>query len=346
MKKLIFCFFYCFVIAGCGHKQELFKKTGIFMDTYWQINVVGSDSKNIEKTINEVFERVKQIDSLFRLQDKNSEISKINLKASGAPVVLSKDSEEIIKLCLEYSRITGGIFDVTVGPIVKLWGFGYGREYIPTQKELQEKLKLVGYENIELISGTNDSKGKRVSIRFKKKNMEIDFGGVAKGYALDAAIEILKKNNIKNAFVDAGGQIKCIGVSLTGSPWKVGIQNPIEQDKMITVIGGKNKTFSTSAGSKRYFIKNGIKYHHIFDPKTGFPSNNCVSATVILDEEFNSREGTIADVLSKAVFIMGPEKGIEFVERIKGAEAIVIVKKNEGFKFLCSKGLKNVIFNN
>lgn len=299
------------VIAVMGFKKyystPIQSQTRFLMDTYCTIQVPGN--KEVLKAIEKAFIRIEEIDIKFNPLNPESPIYDFN--NNNIPIY----DEEIIALietALDLCETSGGSLDITVFPLIDLWGFFGETPDLPQQKKINEMLKLVGSNNIAI----EDSK----LVKYNDK-IKIDLGAIAKGYALGEAIKVLKKAGIKSALVDAGGDIYALG-KISGRPWKIGIQNP-RGDGVIGTLELSDMAVVTSGDYERYFEKDGIRYHHILDPRTGHSAKGMASVTVI------SKDPVFADAWSTALFVMGQEKGLEIMEKDKSFEALMITDKGE-----------------
>lgn len=268
-----------------------------------------------EKAIKEAIEKLSYIDDKMSAFKEDSEISKITSKAGVNSETVSKDTYFVVKKAVEYSKILEGTFDPTIRPLVKLWNIGAKEEGIPEKYQIDETLELVNYNDV-IIDESNHS------IMLKHKKQALDVGGIAKGFAADEVRDIFYKHNIKSALIDLGGNIFALGNKEDGTPWKVGIQNPFKsRGEYIGILSIKNKSVVTSGNYERYFMKDGQRFHHIIDPKTGYPSQSKImSATIISD---NSIDG---DGLSTGVYIIGIDKALKIIECIEGIDAIFITE--------------------
>jgi thiamine biosynthesis lipoprotein len=231
----------------------------------------------------------------------------------------------VIKKAQEISELTEGGFDITVGPLTELWRKAREKNTPPSIKDVKEKLGLVNFKNIEM-----DQEGK---VFLKKKGMAIDLGGIAKGYAVDRAFELLKSLGYRNLIINAGGDLRVGGLKID-QPWSIGIQNPRESQKLLARISISDTAVATSGDYEKFFLYQGKRYHHIFSPKDGFPTDDCQSVTVLC------KEGTIADALATAVFVLGREKGYSLCQKLEGVDCIIVDKEG---KIIFSPGLKDRI---
>jgi len=276
------------------------------------------DGNNGEKAIKESIDRLNIIENKMSVFKEFSEVSMINKKSGISSQEVSRDTYFVIKKAVEYSKLSEGTFDPTIRPIVSLWHIGSDNPRIPNKNEISKNIKLVNYEDIIFSEKDN-------SIGLRHEKQAIDLGGIAKGYATDEVNIIFKNHKIKSALIDLGGNIFAFGKKSDKTLWNVGIQNPFNtRGEHVGVISVENKSIVTSGNYERYFTKNGKVYHHIIDPKTGYPSESeIISATIISD---NSIDG---DGLSTGVYIMGLEKSLKLIESLNGIDAIFINKNKE-----------------
>lgn len=305
------------LITACksNDKSEPITKTNFILDT---VNKITAYGPNASGAIDEAFDRVAEIEQSMTSHSEDSEIAAIN-KASGSEFIrVSPDTFYVIEKGLDYSKKTGGRFDITVGPLVQLWGIGTKNERIPSQVEISETLELVNYE--ELLIDPNEK-----SVKLNRPNMALDLGAIAKGYAADEVVRILRDNGIKSAVIDLGGNIFALGNKPDGSPWRVGIQDPSgNRGKSFATVEVSDKTLVTSGPYERFFEKEGKRYHHILDPDNGYPvQKGLISSTIISSKSID------ADGISTAVFAMGLEEGMEFVENLEGVDAILVTENLE-----------------
>jgi thiamine biosynthesis lipoprotein len=279
------------ILTSCNGISE-YSEEFFAMDTIMSVKAYGNSSeeacKAVEKEIN-------SLDSLLSVENKNSEIYKLN-KAKA--IVPSSDTLEIITRSKEISDITNGAFDITTEPLTEAWGFYTESENrIPTKKEINRILKSVGTEHFSI------SKNK-ITL---DKDTSVDTGGIAKGYASAKAVKILKKYNISSGLISLGGNVRAVGYKPDGSDWIVGIADPDDTNEQIGTLAVHNTAVVTSGSYQRYFEKNGKIYHHIIDPQTGYPAESSLKSVTVI-----SQDDTLADGLSTALFVMGLDKGTEF----------------------------------
>lgn len=257
-------------------------------------------------------QRIEQLMSFYNMQ---SELSRINAASGNEEIQVSKETLEVINASRKYSVLSKGLFDVTIGPLTKLWGIFTKNEVIPSQTEIEEVLQLVNYQDVVINEKTH-------SIKLNKRGQMIDLGGIAKGYAADRVIKLYLENGIKSAFINIGGNVLTLGSKPDGSPWHIGLQDPAKsRGQYIGVMSVANQAVVTSGDYVRFFEEDGVRYHHILNPFTGYPViSDIISVTIIAK---NSIE---ADGLATPVYTLGLEAGMELVNRLKDTEAIFITK--------------------
>jgi thiamine biosynthesis lipoprotein len=296
------------------------------MGTVVEITLVSRDRESSENAIRGAFGEMRRIDKLMSRRIEGSDVWMVNQGAWKAGVTVSSDSLSVVRIALEMSELSDGAFDITVGSLVRLWTESWKENRVPSREEVEESLRLVGYRNL-VIDGENRS------LTFKKKGMGIVLGGIAKGYAVDRAFQFLHDNGFEDLIVNAGGDLRTGGSKL-GRPWMVGIQDPRDESKMVATMEVNDGAIATSGDYERYYMKDGVRYHHILDPVTGFPARGCQSVTIL------SEELVWADAVATAVFVLGPQRGMALVERLPTAEAMIIDSREE---IRLSTGMKGSI---
>ncbi|MCI4625017.1 MAG: FAD:protein FMN transferase [Candidatus Magnetoovum sp. WYHC-5] len=299
-------------------KGDIYRKSTFVMDTVATITVVADSEGQAEGVIDASFKALGEMEQMFSMFKVDSEIGVLNENAGGNSVRVSRDTLELLKESVEIGRLTGGAFDVTVGPITRLWDFTEKKKK-PSKEKMAEYLPLVDYRNIVLdeVAGT---------VLLKKMGMVVDLGGVAKGYAADKVVEILKKQGIKAGVVAIAGDIKVFGFKDINQPWKIGIRAPRgESDEIIGVLNLVDQAVSTSGDYERFFIENGERFHHLINPATGYPVNDFQSVTIVNEKGINT------DALSTAVFVMGKKRGLQFIKDV-GLRAFIVF--NDGNTYI------------
>ncbi|OIO33955.1 MAG: hypothetical protein AUJ70_02100 [Candidatus Omnitrophica bacterium CG1_02_40_15] len=308
-------YFLIFILAGCSQGSSV-KETRILMDTFCEISCYSPDRDKAVRAIGEAFKEMQRIEIVFSKFDENSEVSKINKIAGLENIKVSEEAFRLTERSIYYSRISDGAFDITVVPLMEIWGFVRKHKSIPDKDDIENALKSVGYKNIELDS-------KKLSMRFLNKDTKIDFGGIAKGYAVDRAKDVLVLNGIKNGLVNLGGNIFALGSAPGKKDWKIGVHDPRNKGKLLYSFELTDSAISTSGNYERFFEIGGKRYSHIINPLTGEPCQGIISVTVALD----SAEG--ADALSTAIFVMGAEKGLILAKSIKGIKVLMLKEDGE-----------------
>lgn len=313
--------------SGCSSTKELkepLSRTELFMGT---VITVTLHDKGSEKVLDKAFERVKEIENLVSINDGKTEITEVNENAGIKPVKVSDDTYNIVKKGLDYSEKSNGSFDISIGPLVKLWSIGLPEAKVPTQEEIDAVLPKVDYQKVKL----NDDEQ---TIYLEDEGMMLDLGAVAKGYTADEIAEVIQNEGVQSAIIDLGGNILALGKKPNGNAWRIGIQNPVlERGETLGVIQEENKSIVTSGIYERYIEEDGVRYHHILSPKTGYPYENDIAGVSIVSEK--SIDG---DCMSTLIFSLGIEKGIEFVENMNGVDAIFVTKDN---KIYLTSGIKD-----
>ena len=287
------------------------------MGTFARVIIVAPNPKIAQKAASDAFAAIEKVDDLMNDYDDNSEIGIVNIEAFQRPVQVSESTFEVIRRSIEFSKLTDGAFDVTVGPLSALFRKAKQTEIAPTQEEIDSTKEKVGYEKL-ILDETNRT------VRFSIEGMKLDLGGIAKGYGIDKAIEAIQKAGALGAMVDVGGDCRCFGIAPESrESWLVGIQNPnIDDDsgenELVMILKANNRAITTSGDYQQFVIIEGKKQSHIINRKTGTGAEGLSSVTIITDN------ATDADALATAISVIGQEKGIELIENREDTEAILI----------------------
>jgi FAD:protein FMN transferase len=274
-----------------------------------------------ERAIEAVLAEMRHIDADMSTYKSDSEVSRVNSRAAQQPVKVSKELFDLLATALEYSRITDGAFDITYASVGFMYDFR--ARHHPSDQQIAAALPAVNYHHLVLDAGNR-------TVRFTQPGVRIDLGGIAKGYAVDRGIEILQRLGIRHALVSAGGDSRIIGDRF-GKPWIVGIRHPDRKDEVIARIPLVDTAISTSGDYERYFDEQGVRYHHIIDPRTGHSASAVRSATVL------APTATRTDGLSKTAFVLGADAALRIYERLGDVEAILV--RPDG-KVVYSRGLE------
>ncbi|MEK7868288.1 MAG: FAD:protein FMN transferase [Candidatus Omnitrophota bacterium] len=310
LKRCGIFYFLIFILAGCSQGSSV-KETRILMDTFCEISCYSPDRDNAVRAIGEAFKEMQRIEHVFSKFNEDSEVSKINKLAGMEKVKVTREVFDLTERSIYYSRISDGAFDITVAPLMEIWGFVRKHNSVPDKEVVENVLKYVGYKNVELDS-------KELSLRFLNKGVKLDFGGIAKGYAVDRAKDVLVSNGIKNGLVNLGGNIFALGNAPGKKNWKIGVQDPRKRGKLLYSFELNDRAISTSGNYERFFEIGGKRYSHIINPLTGEPCQGIISVTVALD----SAEG--ADALSTAIFVMGEKNALNLAKSIKDIKILIL----------------------
>ena len=293
-----------------GDSGEPVRRTQFIMGTLVEISLSHSDPDLIQTASTEAFNEMQRIEKLMSTYLPGSEISRINRAAGKQAVLVSPEVEEVIQEGIFWSQQSGGAFDITIQPLVQLWDMDGEKNLIPARNTIKKTASLVNYKNIEIV----DHK-----VKLTRRGMAINVGGLAKGYAVDRAVSLLR-SKVANGIVNAGGDLYAFGRKTPTTSWNIGLQHPRNPQGLLAAFALKDMAVATSGDYQRYFIKDGIRYHHIFDPQTGMPARGMISATILTTEAME------ADALSTAVFVMGPEKGLAWVDAMENVEAMLVLE--------------------
>lgn len=333
MKKSLFitlCLCYIFTLTACNASPSPsqtgpIKKSEFLLGTICEITIY---DKADEKIFDEAFSKIADIEKKMTINNADtSEILKLNQVAGKESVKLSPETFFVLEKGLYYSSLTEGAFDITIGPLVKLWNIGTDYAAVPDADKLKQAMKLVDYKKLHLDK-------KNLSAMLQQEGMKVDLGAIAKGYSADAVAEVLTKNGVKHAIINLGGNILVIGGNPNGNPWKIGVQNPFDvRGEFVGIMNLSNETIVSSGTYEKFFEENGKVYHHILDTRTGYPADNTLNSVSIVTPKSIDGDG-----LSTSTFLLGLEKGMELIEKLDGVEAVFITKDKNVY---VSSGLKD-----
>lgn len=305
--------------------QTPYKDTQFLMGTVVNLSVY---NKGKESALDDGFARIEQLAKEITVNQKGSEVDAVNKQAGIKPVKVTKSVYALIKYAKAYSERSNGSFDLAIGPVTQLWHIGFSDARKPAQSEIDAVLPLVHYQDVVL----ND---KQQTVYLKKKGMQLDLGGIAKGFIADEVVKVFKKDGVNTAIIDLGGNIFVMGHSpkAKNRPWTVGIQDPkASRGTSIGTVPAANITVVTSGIYERHLVVDGHNYSHLMNPKTGYPFENNLAGVSII-----TKKSVDGDALSTATFDKGLKDGMAFIEKQKDAEAIFITKDK---KVYVSSGLK------
>lgn len=305
---------------------ERFAFERYMMGTSVEVIVWGPDRDASEKAVERAYAEFERIEKKLSVRRRDSEITQINRSAGSKPVKVDDEIYLLIRESKRFSEMSGGAFDISVQGLGDIWDFDRPGFQAPGPDRAEKGLKRVDYRKIRLNEGDS-------TVFLEEGGMEISLGGIAKGYAVDRAVGILQESGIKGGIVSAGGDLLAFGRKGNGQVWNVGVRNPRDHKKNICVLPVSNLAVATSGDYERYRMIDGKRVHHIIDPRTGYPSTGCMSATVV------AKGAMTADALATAVFVLGPEAGLALLEELPGVEGIVV--DSDG-RISASKGLAGV----
>lgn len=334
MKKLLTIIFVLTMIisqTGCEHKEEMVSDSGFYLDTDCSISLYNIEESKGKEIISGTFKVCKNYENKMSKTIKGSDIYKIN-HAAGKPVKVDKDNLDVIKLGIKVSKESDGIFDITVGAITDLWDFQTDKPKLPDSGKLKEAVSTVGYKNI-VIDGDK--------VKLKNPKTKIDLGAVAKGYISGKMAEHLKSRGIKNGIINLGGNVVAIGKKPDGSFWKIGIRKPDKgSSKILGATNVEDRVVITSGVYERMFELSGRRYHHILNPKTGYPIDSDLTGVTLITSIDNAGE---CDAYSTVSLLMGKDKGSNFMKKHKDKYEVMFIDRDgklamsDGFSFEAAK---------
>ena len=354
------------VLLFSGCERQIHEQSEFVLGTVCSINLYEAGSAEL---YGKLFARLRELNDIFNNYSDSSEISMVNQNAAASPVAVSQDFYIVLKTALDFARLTGGAFDPTVGPLVKLWGFGKTPR-VPSQEEITAAQKLVGWQCValqesaqtedapgqpegftgqnpangnasqdqnagdeqETVTGQNPAAGP--TVRFTKSGVRLDLGAIAKGYAADCLVDILRERGVQRASLSLGGNVYVYGKKPGGSLWSVAIRDPSKPGQNAFMLKTRDATVVTSGAYERFFEQDGKTYGHILDPATGFPAQSGLESVTIV-----SHNSMVADALSTSLFVLGMEK-ISEIKKSALAGGFECVLVDASGKAYASKNLK------
>lgn len=290
-----------FSLSSCGVKK--FSDTGFYLDTVVTLTVYDEDNSSIEKA----FSEIQRLESLLSITIPESDVNRVNNDTGWVEV--SPEMQEIVANALDYSSITDGAFDITIAPLIELWNVNDGGP-VPSDAEINEKLAMADFSKIKMENGSI----------YAENSLMINLGGVAKGYIADEICELMKSEGVEHGLVNLGGNVAAFGGNANGEDYTIGIRDPFgTETDIIGTVSISNGSVVTSGGYERFFVEDEKIYHHILDPKTGYPAESGLSSVTIVAES-----SCMADALSTAVYVLGAEKGLELIESLENVECLLV----------------------
>jgi thiamine biosynthesis lipoprotein len=294
---------------------EWFHREEAIMGTRVAVELWSDDAALASRAMDAVIAEMHRTDELMSTYKPESQLSAVNAHAFDRPVQVDPEIIDVVTRSLEFSRMSGGAFDITYASVGYL--YDYRAHQRPSDEQVAAALPGVDYRQVQVDREQN-------TIRFLRKGVRIDLGGIGKGHAVDRSIDTLRRMGIEHAMVNAGGDTRLLG-DRRGKPWIVGIRDPRNEGRMVTRLPLENEAISTSGDYERYFEEDGVRYHHILVPGTGEVARAVRSATII------GPDATLTDGLSTTVFVLGVERGMELVSTLRGVEAVIVDKDGRIF---------------
>ncbi len=301
------------------------RRTRFLMGTLVEIVLADGADKKAEEAANRAFAEMARLEAMFSSHQPDSLLSRVNGAAGGDFTPVPKEFLEVVRRGLAWGAASRGALALTLGPVVELWHFDAEASGPPPSPQvLKEALTRVDDAAIELRGD---------QIRLARPGMKLDLGAIAKGYAVDRALAVLLEGGVENALINAGGDLAVLGRPSPGHAWKVGLQHPRKPEALIAALDAEGIAVATSGDYQRYYLHNGVRYHHILTPATGMPAAGLIAVTVAAPSTAD------ADALATAVFVLGRDKGLKWIESIEGVEAMVV---DASLETEFSSGFKNL----
>ena len=292
------------------HPLHHYEATRLSMACVYAIDAYGPDAVDLPRAVEDAFDEVDRIDRLMSHYKADSPLSRVNREAASHPVTVEPELFDFLAESMRYNNDSDGAFDITVGPLMKAWGFFRGEGRMPSSDELAAARRHVGRAHVIL-----DPVEK--TVRFDEPGVELDLGGIAKGYAVDRVVSLLKRRQIAAALVSSGGStIYGFGAPPGRKAWDVAIQDPIDSRKTALTVTLKDRALSVAGRSEKSFESGGVRYSHIMDPRTGWPVQGVLTVAVL------TSSGTAGDALDDALFVMGAERSRAYLKTLPGTDAL------------------------
>jgi thiamine biosynthesis lipoprotein len=282
------------------------------------VRACGPDAESLPAVVGEALDEIDRVDRLMSHYRRDSPLSRLNREAANGPVAVQPELLDFLAECLRRSRESDGAFDVTVGPLMKAWGFFRDEGRVPPDDELARAKEVVGAQHVVLDRGAG-------TVRFDRPGVELDLGGIGKGYAVDRVVDLLRKRGVTSALVNLGGSsVYGLGTPPGREAWEVAIADPTAPGKTARTVRLRDRALSVSGGYERFFEKDGVSYSHIMDPRTGRPVQGVLSVAVL------TGSATDGDALDNVLFVLGPERGRSHLARVPASEALLFLPKAGG----------------
>jgi thiamine biosynthesis lipoprotein len=307
----------CARSSGSAANARLVEQARVSMGSELRVSIWTPDEAAATRAASAVFTEFDRLESLMSVWRQGSDIQRLNAAAGGSAVAVSPDVIAVLQDARQISEWTGGRFDVTFGALSDLWRFDHDQDNsIPDMNEVRRRLPLIDYRALEIDERAGTA-------RLARAGMRAHLGGIGKGFAIDKGVAILRRAGFRDFMIQSGGDLYAAGLK-DGKPWRVGVQDPRgPAGRTFATVDLSDSTFSTSGDYERSFMKDGRRYHHIIDPKSGLPAQGCRSVTIL------APNATLADGLSTGVFLLGPAEGMALVNRVAGVDALIVSSANE-----------------
>ena len=327
MKRACGLLFCLAVSCGSSGGPDPVEEIRFLMDTVIRITAYDAQrsAEEVRSVLDGAFDLMARMEKMTSRYADSSEVAGVNREAGGSAPAVSEEVFEIFQCAEDVSRETGGAFDVSVDAVERIWGFATDHPRVPDARSIERMLRFVDSRKIRLD---------RPRVGLAEAGMSVDLGGLAKGYVVDRAVEYLRDAGIPAGIVDAGGDLRIFGDHPRRRVWRIGVRHPRSEGGMLGTIETKAASIATSGDYERYFMEGGIRYHHILDPRTGRPARGCVSVTILTERAMT------ADAYATAVFVMGPERGMDFIETNPGVEGILVSEEDGVLSQRVSSGLQ------
>ena len=309
MKGLLFCLI--LLIPFIGRSQEKFTNTLKLMGCHYEITVVAKNEAEASHYIEVAANEVTRIEKLISEWDSTTQISMVNKNAGIKPVKVDKEVYDLIVRSIKISDLTDGAFDISWAGMNQIWKFDGSMKKLPTEEEVKVAVSTVGYKNIVLNP-------KDTTVFLKKKGMKLGFGGIGKGYSADKGAALLKSMGVTGGIMNGSGDITAWGRQPDGKPWMIGITNPFNKEKVFAWFPFEGHSIGTSGNYENFVEFNGVRYTHIIDPRTGWPVHGVASVTLF------GPNAELSTALTKAIFVMGKEVGINLIKQLKTIDYVVV----------------------
>jgi len=287
--------------------EGLYKSSRFIMGTLVQVTVPGA-TEPAKAAAEAIFSELKRVEDLTSFH-KPSGLTKVNDRSGNGPIKADRELLALISESLRFAKQTNGAFDPTVGPLTRLWNFSAGDPRLPAKSEIAETLSKVGWHRVQIDTTAG-------TIMLPDRGMALDLGGIAKGYALERAADVIRKRGVSAALVNAGGDVLVVGEREPGKPWRIGVQDPRNERSIVAVASLKDRVVQTSGDYERCFIENGERYHHILNPATGYPASGLQSVTIVAPTGMRT--------VTAGIFVLGVEEGLKYIESMADVQGFLI----------------------